>query len=111
MAVDFDGTLYDRISRQPYPYAPEAMKWFRRWGYRITVFSGRAQTPASRAWMSGWMKENGIVFDDVTNEKPSQIAWFIDDRAVPFDPVRGSWHEITEAVKERTFPWKSPTQR
>lgn len=106
VAVDFDGTIFDRYTSFPFEHAPECVKWFRRWGYEIVIFSARASNVESIAWMKQWLTEHHIVFDDVTNVKPTKVTWIIDDRGIHFDNKNNNWLEITEAIKKETFPWK-----
>ena len=103
IAVDFDGTLYNRIDKTSYEQASESLKWFRRWGYTVVIYSARANSPESVSWIRSWLTEQKIIFDDVTNVKPVRVTWIIDDRGVTFTD---NWIEITAAIKEQTFPWK-----
>lgn len=103
IAVDFDGTLYNRLEDDTYTQAAESLKWYRRWGYKVIVYSGRASNESNIAWMKTWLKDHQIIFDEVTNIKPASVCWLIDDRGINFSD---NWLEITEEIKKETFPWK-----
>lgn len=107
IAVDFDGTLYNRSTDEPYTDAAESLKWFRRWGYTIVIFSARASTSDSATWLRRWLANHHILFDEITNVKPPRLTWLIDDRGIHFS---NNWQDITAAIQQETFPWKFPIQ-
>lgn len=106
IAIDFDGTIYDRNTNLPYEYAQESLKWFTRWNYKIVIFSARASTSTSVKWMAEWLHEQHILYDEITNIKPAKLTWIIDDRGINFTNQDNNWLAITEAIKKETFPWK-----
>lgn len=103
VTIDFDGTLYNRETSLPYAQAAESLKWLRRWGYDLYIYSARAKDEAAISWMKGWLNENRIPFDTISNIKPPRLTWLIDDRGICF---ADNWEEITAAIKKETFPWK-----
>ena len=106
--VDFDGTINDRGNQkgmflEPFDGAQDALKWFRRWGYSIVIYSARAVDPVMIGKIRDWLKLYSMPFDDITNIKPRKIDFLIDDKAITFN---NNWPEIKEMVKLKTFPWK-----
>lgn len=103
IAIDFDGTLYNRMTNEPYAAAARALKQFRNWGYELYIYSARASSRKNIEWMKEWLKENKLSYDTISNIKPDRLTWIIDDRAIYF---QNNWPELIESVKSETFPWK-----
>ena len=102
VVVDFDGVLAEYhgwqgedVFGRPMPYASDALKEFREWGWRIVIWTTRRETRALRRWL----KDNDIPYDGIntsahnppdTNSKPIAEV-YIDDR---------SWYDV-----QRKFSW------
>lgn len=92
VVFDFDGVIHsyasgwkgeDVIPDPPVPGIKEAIDELREGGYRVVVVSTRCSGNAGMGAVTKYLKENGIVVDDVLAEKPPAIC-YIDDRAICF---------------------------
>lgn len=94
LAIDFDMVIHDpnNVEKgfkmgQPIFGARDALKELRRKGHTIIIHTVRGNNPKH---VEDWLKFYDIPFDQVTREKPNDIAFFIDDHALRF---RGNWQE------------------
>lgn len=92
IAVDFDMVIHDRTRVEPgfkmglpIEGAKEALKDMRRKGNRIIIHTVRGGSPKH---VEDWLKFYQIPYDEVTNVKPNDVAFFIDDHALRFE---GDW--------------------
>lgn len=91
IAVDFDSTLhqYDRgwqggaLYGAPIPGAVEALTRLHNEGFRLVVFTCRADNPNQTWAVQDWLTQHGFPEMAVTNVKPQAIA-YIDDRGLRF---------------------------
>lgn len=106
IAVDFDGTLHPYtvgwVASVPEPEAPivgayDFLVNLHALGYRIVVFSCRADHPEGKQGIEDWLHDYGLgaYVDEVTHLKPPAIA-YVDDRALTFDG--SNWSEITDGI-------------
>jgi hypothetical protein len=110
IAVDFDGVLHPYTKgwtgpvpedEPPSPGAREFLEWCAAAGYRVVVFSTRAQHQEGFDGILDWLEQwnlSRLVFD-VTHTKPPAVA-YVDDRAVPF--VGGDWTAVREGIDRLT---------
>jgi hypothetical protein len=113
VAVDFDGVINSYISGwegstetdAPVLSAAESLKTFYERGYKVIIFSTRANTQEGIDTIREYLRkhtENNELADtiEITNQKP--IAdMYIDDRAIPFN---GDWEETLKRIEEFK-PW------
>ncbi len=107
IALDFDGTLHPYTEgwvgsvpadEPPIDGALEFATVLKGDGYRLVVFSCRADHPEGLQGIEVWLKKYGfdVLIDEVTHLKPPAIA-YVDDRAVPF---RGSWRNVLDGIDQ-----------
>ncbi|MDR1219703.1 MAG: hypothetical protein LBK73_08860 [Treponema sp.] len=113
VAVDFDGVINSYISGwkgptetdAPVLSAAESLKTLYNRGYKVIIFSTRANTQEGIDTIREYLRkhtENNELADtiEVTDQKP--IAdMYIDDRAIPFN---GDWEETLKRIEEFK-PW------
>jgi hypothetical protein len=113
VAVDFDGVINSYISGwkgptetdAPVLSAAESLKTLYGRGYKIIIFSTRANTQEGidtiREYLRKHTKNNELADTiEITDQKP--IAdMYIDDRAIPFN---GDWEETLKRIEEFE-PW------
>jgi hypothetical protein len=113
VAVDFDGVINSYISGwkgptetdAPVLSAAESLQMLYNRGYRIIIFSTRANTQEGIDTIREYLRkhtENNELADtiEITDQKP--IAdMYIDDRAIPFT---GDWEETLKRIEEFK-PW------
>jgi hypothetical protein len=113
VAVDFDGVINSYISGwngptetdPPVLSASESLKTLYNRGYKVIIFSTRANTQEGIDTIREYLRkhtENNELADtiEVTDQKP--IAdMYIDDRAIPFN---GDWKETLKRIEEFK-PW------
>lgn len=100
IAVDFDGVLCDpknvdegRRMGNPVWGARDAMQALRRKGFKLIIHTVRGGSPKH---VEDWLRFYSIPFDEVTNIKPNDVAFFIDDHALRFD---GDWDATLAQMK------------
>lgn len=105
IAVDFDSTLCERYSiptkdtfkdimmYPPTADAPEAIKWLKKCGHDIYVFT--ANEPSTWPKIKAWLKENGFPPLRVTNIKELGTKAYVDDRAIRFT----NWQDIRKLLE------------
>jgi len=101
VAVDFDNTIMNPMDKpegksmgNPMPGAKEALKDMRKHGHKIIIHTVRGGNPQH---VRDWLKYYGIPFDDVTNIKPNDVAFFIDDHGLRFN---GDWNITLKTMYE-----------
>ncbi|MAF81175.1 hypothetical protein CL628_04145 [bacterium] len=112
-AIDFDGVIhaYSRgwqasgdIYDKPIPGAREAMANLVSQGFQVAILTARLNpkfddAPEQKKKIITWLAENefaeGVHYHEVTNNKPSAIA-YIDDRAVRFT----NWDQTNEVLHD-----------
>jgi hypothetical protein len=114
VAVDFDGVINSYKSGgqgptetdEPVLSAAESLKTLYNRGYKVVIFSTRANTREGIDTIREYLRkhtENNELADtiEITGQKP--IAdMYIDDRAIPFN---GDWEETLKRIEEFK-PWK-----
>lgn len=92
VVFDFDGVIhsyrsgwkgFDIIPDEVVPGIKEVIDELRD-SYKVVVVSTRCASPYGRGAVRRYLRDNGIVVDDVMSEKPPAIC-YIDDRAICFD--------------------------
>jgi hypothetical protein len=115
IAMDFDGVINSYKSGwkgptetdEPVLSAAESISSLFNRGYRLIIFSTRAQTPEGVETIREYLRkhtENDLLVNsiEITDRKPIADV-YIDDRAIPFT---GNWEETLEKIE--TFePWVS----
>jgi GrpB-like predicted nucleotidyltransferase (UPF0157 family) len=89
IGVDLDGTLafYDMNSPminigRPIPLMVKRVKAMVDKGYRVKVFTARAQDSDQVLLIRNWLKKNGLPPLEITNIKDYNMIKLFDDRAV-----------------------------
>ena len=100
LAIDFDGTVHDNIHPLPgrrmgvpSPGAKEALEGFKKRGDTIIIFSVWGDKPKA---IADWMQYYKIPYDSITNIKPHNINFLIDDKAVRFT----TWNEVIHTLDQ-----------
>jgi len=104
ISIDFDGTICKKqsygngeIHETPTEGAPQALSKLKDDGYNIVVYTVRlnpyleGDVSLKKKRIEDWLDKYGIPYDEVTNNKPSAIA-YVDDRGIRFE---GNWNSIT----------------
>lgn len=87
-----DGTIYDG----PVEGAKEGMGKMKKNGYRLVIFSARAQHPEQVKDMEAWLKKHEIPYDEIyVGEGKPPHELIIDDNAVRFE---GDWREMKKEI-------------
>lgn len=103
VCVDFDGTLHPYTAgwcgsvpadEPPILGAGEFLTNLHRLGYRIVIFSTRADHQDGLDGITAWMDKHRLEYDAITHEKVGAIA-YVDDRAVPFT---GDWQAVLSGI-------------
>ncbi len=114
--VDFDNTIsgYDKwrgkdVFGPPVPYALDALKELREWGWRVVIFTTRQVTPALRGWLSkngfGWCAVNSTDHNPPdTSNKPIGEVYFDDRDAHCVGRMPYNWHRAMARVRKRYQP-------
>lgn len=101
--VDFDDTIcpHGDVDNEPFKMAAEAIRNMRKRGYKITLFSCRANKDVVGQWFNAavedmieYCKKWDIEYDDIYYGKPLYDA-IIDDRAIAF---HDNWDLINERL-------------
>lgn len=111
IALDFDGVIHSYVSGwtgpiptdPPVPGARDAIATIRALGYRVVVFSCRAEPEEGMTGIRGWLAIHDIHVDEITHEKPHAMLYF-DDRAVRFE---GDWNAVVDACRDVPRPWNA----
>lgn len=104
-AVDFDQTIHpysrgwtgpDPDDEPPIKGAGEFLRALKVKGFKVVIFSVRAETAEGLAGIKNWLLKYNLMqfIDEITYVKPKAIA-YVDDRAVPF---RGDWVSVMREV-------------
>jgi hypothetical protein len=107
VAVDFDATIhpYSQGWTGPVPEDEAPIEGafafladLKGDGYRVVVFSTRANSAEGLKGIWAWIARYGLdsVVDAVTDQKPAAIA-YVDDRAVPY--ADGNWQECRAQIE------------
>ena len=93
VVFDFDGVIHsyssgwkgvEVVPDPPVPGIKEAIDAIRANGYEVVVVSTRCASPYGMGAVRKYLRDNGIMVDDVMANKPPAIV-YIDDRAICFD--------------------------
>lgn len=112
VSFDFDGVIHSYKSGWkgtdccPDPVVegiPEVIKSLREDGYKVIVHSSRSKFAHGRKAIEEYLKDNDIVVDGITSEKPAAVVT-VDDRSICFN---GDTSGLTENIKN----FKSWTQK
>ncbi len=87
IAIDFDGVIHKyskayhdgSIYDTPIEGAGDAIRLFKKKGYKVVCFTARDDVQG----IMDWMKLYNIEVDEITNKKPRAVV-YIDDRAIRF---------------------------
>lgn len=105
VVFDFDGVIHsyvsgwkgvDVISDPIVPGIKEAVENLRETGYKVVVVSTRCTSYEGIGAVRRFLRNNGIVVDDVLAEKPPAVC-YVDDRAICF---RGDAKALPEQIKK-----------
>jgi len=103
ICIDFDNVIHlmdwepgqsiAQIEGDPVPGAKEAIALLRE-RYEVVVLSARADSVKRKRAIARWLKEQGIVVDQITAMKLPALM-YLDDRAVHF---YGQWEETLRDI-------------
>ncbi len=116
IAIDFDGVINSfksgwkgpEFTDEPVNGAFEAINILLNEGYKVIIYSTRAETVEGKNTIYNYLLGNGINIREieVTDKKPIALV-YIDDRAIKFS---GNWNEILDKIKKfKTWTEKSLT--
>lgn len=104
IAVDFDGTIYNRpegepiweTNGDPINSAKEALEVLSA-QYEIIIFSCRTSFNFGKEAIEKFMHQHGIPYSRIAEPEEGKVIadFYIDDRAITFD---NNWKEIVEAL-------------
>jgi hypothetical protein len=107
LAVDLDGTLceYDGFKGHDVFGAivkpiNDAMTVRRNSGWKIAIFTARADTVEHAEFVSYFLVGNGIEYDLITNFKKPYFTEFWDDRAMPVERNEGKFIDANKNEKD-----------
>lgn len=96
LAIDIDGTIctidQDYTKCKLMPGCKNAIKIFRKKGYKIYLYTGRHINHAELTFK--WLKKNKVFFDHIIFGKPP-AKYYIDDRSLTFK----SWKNVLKIIK------------
>lgn len=102
--VDFDGTIakddvpFPQIGKEM-PGAREALQKLKDLGYKIVIYSVRANSQFGKKQILDWLEAHSIPFDELSNPKPNYDL-LIDDKALQIGHGR-SWEDVLSEVELR----------
>lgn len=107
IAVDFDGVIwpYDEgwqdgnIYAEPFKDAKSSIEQLKSMGYKIVIFTTRANSSSGMAQVKEYLNEYNIPYDKITDRK-IQAKLYIDDRALKFD----SWTKVIRQFNNQRIP-------
>jgi hypothetical protein len=114
IAFDFDGVLHPYTAgwtgsvpadEPPVEGAREILRDLRDAGFKLVVFSTRADHQEGLAGILAWLAKHDLsaYVDDVTHLKVPAVA-YVDDRAVAFRPAEGlGWNEVRLGIAGLVF--------
>ncbi|MCD4742966.1 MAG: hypothetical protein K8R67_10880 [Desulfobacteraceae bacterium] len=96
IGVDLDGTLawHDANTPmisigEPVPLMLKRVKHMVKQGYRVKIFTARAQDSEQILMIRKWLKKNGLPALEITNIKDYNMIKLFDDRAVQVERNTG----------------------
>ncbi len=109
IAVDFDGVLHSyrgwsgAVPKDPpVPGAQDFLNHIMSLGFKVVIFSCRAEENEGRTGIIQWLKDNNFPDVPVTDVKP-QAELYVDDRGYRFN---GDFRAVLELIKNQDFaPW------
>lgn len=106
IAIDFNGVLCDRQNAPegyklgpPIKGAKEALELLSL-TYKLYIFTDMADTTKGYNAVADWMKFFNIPWDYITNTKPRNLKFFIDDKAIRFIDWKSAMLEVDGRTKE-----------
>ncbi len=116
IAIDFDGVINSfksgwkgpEFTDEPVNGAFEAINILLNEGYKVIIYSTRAETVEGKNTIYNYLLGNGINIREieVTDKKPIALV-YIDDRTIKFS---GNWNETLDKIKKfKTWTEKSLT--
>ena len=108
IAIDFDGTLnsYDSgwttpesIPDPPVDGAKTAVEQYLKVGFKVVVFTARAETAGGKLAIELWLAKHGFPALEVTDRKPPARV-YIDDKGFHFT---GEWPSVEFVRKFRSW--------
>lgn len=101
LAIDFNHTIHDRANPlkkkgmgPPIKGTKEAMQELCDQGNTIHVFTDMANTSDGWRTVNDWLNYYEIPFHYITNQKPKNIDFFIDDKAIRFK----NWKQVMRDI-------------
>lgn len=107
IALDWDGCLVDEKGEW-LPGAVSALRYFRKLGYKVIIFSCKGSWDAGHALILmklrdtglGKLVEKGELIIFTTGGKP-RADFYVDNRGIHFPGGPSGWNEVRKVVKER----------
>ena len=106
IAIDFDGVINSfksgwkgaEFTDEPVNGAFEAINILLSEGYKVVIYSTRAETVEGKNTIYNYLLKNNINISEieVTDKKPIALV-YIDDRAINFS---GNWNETLDKIKD-----------
>lgn len=112
ICVDFDGVVHNPNDKdegykmgKPIEGARDAILKLKNEGNEIIIFTVRGGTPH---YVAEWMNFFNIPFDEITNIKPDDVAFFIDDHGLRFE---GDWTKTLEDINKYNKEYHGATRQ
>lgn len=114
LLIDFDDTTHNTHDPrpghkmgQPEPGAVQALTRLHNAGYKIIILTGRTvNQPRVYKAVHDWMIHFRVPFDEITNVKPDNYDFIIDNKAIHFDTWARTMlllHQLESKNAEQTF--------
>lgn len=92
ISLDFDGVLHSYKQgwngpvpkEDPVEGAQDFVKYLRKKGYEVVIFSSRAKTKEGREGIASWLEKHDFPSLEAMNKKPEALL-YIDDRGYRFE--------------------------
>lgn len=102
ISVDFDDTIVDKVKfpgiGPEKPGAREALEKLQNAGWKIIIFSVRANTPDGADILEDWLQDNEFPYDEIWAGPKPKALFYVDDRAIQF---QDNWDEVASKILEQ----------
>lgn len=101
LAIDFNKVIHDkdhpvegRKMGPPMEGSKRALNKFKTQGHIIYIYTDMARTTKGYQTVEDWLNYYDIPWDFITNSKPENTAFFIDDKAIRFEDWNQTMSDI-----------------